>query len=197
MFALARRAAGGPRPRRRRRRCEPVTAAVTVAAVISDLDGMLVDSIAPTSRVWAAWGERHGLDGAAIQAANHGRPGARVVASTWRGGAVDAEAAVARARPRSPTRDGVVPLPGAAEVLALRRASRSSPRACAPLARARLAAAGLPVPGVLVTCDEVARGKPAPDPFLLAAQRLGVDPARVPRARGRARRHRRRRAPPG
>ncbi len=46
-----------------------------------------------------------------------------------------------------------------------------------PLARARLAAAGLPEPGVLVTADQVARGKPAPDPYLLAAERLGVDPA--------------------
>jgi len=47
----------------------------------------------------------------------------------------------------------------------------------APLARARLTAAGLPVPGVLVTSDQVERGKPAPDPYLLAAERLGVDPA--------------------
>ncbi len=31
---------------------------------------------------------------------------------------------------------------------------------------------------VLVTGDEVAHGKPAPDIFLLAAQRLGVEPAR-------------------
>ena len=30
---------------------------------------------------------------------------------------------------------------------------------------------------MLVTADQVARGKPAPDPYLLAAERLGVDPA--------------------
>ena len=46
-----------------------------------------------------------------------------------------------------------------------------------PLARARLAAAGLGVPAVLVTADKVANGKPAPDAYLLAAERLGVDPA--------------------
>ena len=47
----------------------------------------------------------------------------------------------------------------------------------APLARARLAAAGLVVPGVLVSADQVEHGKPAPDCYLLAAERLGVDPA--------------------
>ena len=43
------------------------------------------------------------------------------------------------------------------------------------LARARLQAAGL-VPPALVTADDVRRGKPDPEPFLLGARRLGVDP---------------------
>ena len=42
------------------------------------------------------------------------------------------------------------------------------------LARARLTAVALPIPGALVTGDDVTRGKPAPDPYLLGAQRLGV-----------------------
>jgi len=46
-----------------------------------------------------------------------------------------------------------------------------------PLAHARLLAAGLPIPDVLVSSDQVARGKPAPDSYLLAAERLGADPA--------------------
>jgi len=33
------------------------------------------------------------------------------------------------------------------------------------------------MPNVLVTADQVARGKPAPDAYLLAAERLGADPA--------------------
>jgi mannitol-1-/sugar-/sorbitol-6-phosphatase len=61
------------------------------AAVISDLDGVLIDSSAPTVRVWAAWGARHGLDGAAIQAANHGRPGRAVIAEHVPPELVDAE----------------------------------------------------------------------------------------------------------
>ena len=41
-----------------------------------------------------------------------------------------------------------------------------------------MAAAQLVPPSVLVTVDDVAHGKPHPDPFLEAARRLGVDPRR-------------------
>jgi sugar-phosphatase len=49
----------------------------------------------------------------------------------------------------------------------------------AALARARLAAVGLPVPAQMVTADDVAQGKPAPEPYLLGAQRLGIAPERL------------------
>ena len=68
------------RARRRRPTPTPPGAMTQFAAVLSDLDGVLVDSMAATSRAWAAWGARHGLDGVAIQAANHGKPAGEVVA---------------------------------------------------------------------------------------------------------------------
>ncbi len=46
-----------------------------------------------------------------------------------------------------------------------------------PLARARLQAAGLPLPDVMVTADDVSAGKPAPEGYLAAAAALGVPPA--------------------
>jgi sugar-phosphatase len=148
---------------------------MTFAAVISDLDGVLVDSTAAVSRAWARWGERHGIDGAAIQAANHGRPSRALVAEHVPPALVDAEAAWVLEAEVADT-EGVVAYPGAADVLALPVVAIAT--SCeAPLARVRLAAAGLTRPGVLVSADEVARGKPAPDPYLLAAERLGVDPA--------------------
>jgi sugar-phosphatase len=45
------------------------------------------------------------------------------------------------------------------------------------LARARIEAAGLPEPAVLVTGDEVDNGKPHPEGYLLASTRLGHDPS--------------------
>ena len=145
------------------------------AAVISDLDGVLVDSAAATSRAWAAWGARHGLDGVLIQAANHGRPAHDVVAEYLPAEIVDAEADALLDIEASDT-EGVVAFAGAAAVLALPVVAIAT--SCTlPLAHARLRAAGLPVSDVLVSADQVARGKPAPDPYLLAAERLGVDPA--------------------
>ena len=162
VFVLARRAAGATEPQ-------------TFAAVISDLDGVLIDSSAPTVRSWQAWGERHGLDGAAIQAGNHGRPARAVIAEHVQEEHVEDDAA-RLAHAETTDTDGVVAMPGAGDVLALPRVAIAT-SCTAPLARARLAAAGLPEPEVLVTADQVANGKPAPDPYLLAAERLGVDPA--------------------
>ena len=147
---------------------------MSFAAVISDLDGVLVDSAAATARAWRRWGLRHGLDGATIQAANHGRPARDVVVEHVDAAHVDGDAAFLLEAEVADTR-GVVALPGAAAVLALPVVAIAT--SCTlPLAEARLRAAGLRRPDVLVTADQVARGKPAPDPYLLAAQRLGIDP---------------------
>ena len=148
---------------------------MSFAAVISDLDGVLVDSMAATSRAWARWGERHGVDGAALQAANHGRPARDVVAEHVPADQLEAEAAFMLDAEVTDTA-GVVALPGAADVLALPVVAIAT-SCLAPLARARLRAAGLHAPDVLVTADQVAHGKPAPDSYLLAAARLGLDPA--------------------
>jgi sugar-phosphatase len=148
---------------------------MTFAAVISDLDGVLVDSAAATSRAWARWGDRHGLDGAAIQARNHGRPAREVLAEHVDADDLDAEAAFLIDAEVGDT-EGVFAFPGAADVVALPGVAIAT--SCVlPLAHARLRAAGLRIPDVLVSSDQVERGKPAPDSFLLAAQRLGVDPA--------------------
>ncbi len=39
----------------------------------------------------------------------------------------------------------------------------------------RLSAAGLDIPEVMITVDDITRGKPDPEPYLLAAKHLGVN----------------------
>ena len=75
--------------------------------------------------------------------------------------------------------DHGAPIDGARETLATLDAQRwaivtSAPRA---LALGLIARAGLATPPVMVSADDVARGKPAPDPYALAARRLAVEPA--------------------
>jgi len=72
-----------------------------------------------------------------------------------------------------------IALPGAVELLQSLTAGTWTvcTSANANLGKARLEAAGLPVPAELVTGDDVARGKPHPDPYLLGAEKLGFDPA--------------------
>jgi mannitol-1-/sugar-/sorbitol-6-phosphatase len=76
--------------------------------------------------------------------------------------------------------DEAKPFAGAQECL---RAVEASPWAIVTscgtsFARRLIAHAGLPAPRVLVTADDVAHNKPAPDGYLCAASRLGVDPKR-------------------
>ena len=148
---------------------------MTVAAVLSDLDGVLVDSVGAARRAWTAWGDGHGIDGAALMEANHGRPARAVIAEVVEGGAVE-EGVIAIREAEIADAEGQSPLPGAADVLGLPVVAVVT--SCdLPLALARLRGAGLPVPDVLVTSDMVLHGKPAPDAYLLAAERLGVDPS--------------------
>jgi sugar-phosphatase len=146
-----------------------------VSVVLSDLDGVLVDSTEAVVRTWRRWGRRLGVDGRAVVEANHGRPARDVLAQFFPSEALDAEAEAFEEAEATDT-EGVVAFPGAAAVLALPRVAIVT-SCTVRLARARLAAAGLTEPAVLVGADMVARGKPAPDPYLLGADLLGADPA--------------------
>ena len=70
---------------------------------------------------------------------------------------------------------------GARETLATLGASRWAIVTSAPrgLALALIARAGLATPPVLVSADDVMRGKPAGDPYALAAKRLQIEPAQA------------------
>jgi mannitol-1-/sugar-/sorbitol-6-phosphatase len=143
------------------------------AAVLSDLDGVLVDTGAAVERVWREWAISRGLDPAEVERASHGVPSREVIARV----APELDPVVEGARVDAlHAETGGVALPGAAELLAT-VSPLAVVTACTPgLAAARFAAAGLEAPEVLVTADHTPRGKPHPDPYLAAASALGVPP---------------------
>lgn len=158
---------------------ETGTTTLTARAVLFDMDGTLVDSTAVVEQVWAAFAAEHDMDAQAILATGHGvraedtirrhgPAGFDVIAGADR--LFDLELAAV---------DGIVAIPGArAFVESLPQASialvTSARRA---LALRRLELADVPTPGVVVTAADVEDGKPAPDCYLLAAAKLGVEPA--------------------
>lgn len=158
-----------------------------VAAVIFDLDGVIVDSEIWWHEVRLAWAAERGLswteaDTRAVMGANS--PGwARIMRERLALPEADEpailEAVVRRMVDRY--RSGAPLIPGAVE--AVRRIATRWPVAVASSAHravidAALAASGLAsVIPVVVSSDEVEHGKPAPDVYLEAARRLGVRPA--------------------
>lgn len=146
-------------------------------AVIFDLDGVLVDSSAVVERHWREWAERHGLDLAYIRSIMHGRRAIETMEMAAPHLDIPAEAA-RFAVIETAENDGLVAVEGAAALLQSLPPERwgVATSGTRPIALARLQAGGLPVPRVLVTADDVARGKPAPDPYLMAAEQLGVEP---------------------
>lgn len=147
----------------------------TFAAFLFDMDGTILDSIAAAERVWAAWARRHGLDVEAFLPTIHGVKGIETI-SRLRLAGVDPHHE-ARTIVLAEIEDvaGIEAISGAGAFLASLPEDRwaivtSSPR---QLAVRRLEAAGLTPPEVFITGEDVQHGKPAPDCFLLAAQRLG------------------------
>ncbi|HEY8721886.1 HAD-IA family hydrolase [Pengzhenrongella sp.] len=151
----------------------------TFDAVLFDLDGTLISSIGAVVRSWAQLlrefaiptdrlGDYHGIPASSlIDTVMHDRTAAERARALVR--IVEIEVA--------DTADIEI-LPGAARALAALAGSgrvaivTSGSR---ELARARLVATGLAAPGVVVTADDITRGKPDPEPFVVGATRLGVD----------------------
>lgn len=149
----------------------------TVSAILFDIDGTLVDSTPAVERAWRRWAVDHGIDAEAVLAVCHGRRSADTIADFLPADQVAEEAADLERREAGDV-DGVVALPGAAELLAALpdHAWAAVTSGSQALMRARLTAAGLPVPRILVAADDVTEGKPDPEGYLSAAAKLGVEP---------------------
>jgi mannitol-1-/sugar-/sorbitol-6-phosphatase len=148
------------------------------AAVLFDLDGVLVDSTRSVARQWRIWAHERGIDEEKVIAVAHGVRAVEVIRIV--APHLDAVAEVRKLESREAAdHDGVAVMPGAADLVRAIPEGRwgvvtSGTR---HLATQRLLLAGIPVPKVMITADDVVNGKPHPEPYLKGAELLGASPA--------------------
>ncbi|KAI0772034.1 phosphatase [Trametes elegans] len=163
-------------------------------AILFDMDGTLVDSTDGVVGAWEMFAEKYpGLNVGEVLSSAHG---VRTVENLrLHCGITDPdelereatrfeEAIVSESKKNG--RQGIVALPGVKEIMdnLAPYSKRPNPlwaictSATRNYANAALKAAGVPVPEIFVASEDVEKGKPAPDPYLLGAKRCGVDPTR-------------------
>jgi mannitol-1-/sugar-/sorbitol-6-phosphatase len=153
-------------------------ASLAANALLFDLDGVLADSTRSVVRAWSAWARRVGLDPDELIPKVHGRRAIETIRSVRPELDAEAELATLVADETTDNPD-TVEIPGAGALV------RSLPigswaivtSGLREVATARLVAAGIPVPDVMITAESIERGKPDPDCYLKGAAALGVAPA--------------------
>ncbi|TLS41769.1 HAD family hydrolase [Streptomyces montanus] len=147
--------------------------------LLFDNDGVLVDSDPGVEQAWSQWARDRGLPAEEVTAMVHGRRSADTVALLVADPPERAAALAEIDRLEIEAAALTTALPGALDLLtSLPEESWAVVTSgVTALARARLAAAGLPLPPVLIAADDVSHGKPAPDGYRAAAEKLGIDPA--------------------
>jgi len=147
---------------------------ISCAALLFDLDGVLINSTPAVARVWRGWAVQHGFNPEEVVARAHGRPSLTTVREYLPNADHEVENREVERREIADL-EGVVPLPGALDLLASLPKDRwtivtSCTRA---LAEVRIKAAGLPLPRKMITSNDIQHGKPHPEPYLKGATVLG------------------------
>lgn len=151
---------------------------LTASCLLFDMDGTLIDATGLIERIWIAWCSRHGLEACEVLRSSRGQRIVDTVRKYVAEADVDAEIDwLSRQAHEGPT--GPDAMPGAAKFLENIRRERWAVVTSAkrPLATHWLTAAGLPLPAVCITGDDVTRGKPDPSGYLLGLARLNCPPS--------------------
>ena len=146
-------------------------------ALLFDLDGVLADSTPSVTRAWSAWARRVGLDPAELLPKVHGRRAIETIRAARPD--LDAEAELATLVADEATdNDDTEEIPGARALVGALPADAWAivTSGLRPVATARLVAARIPLPRVMITAESIERGKPNPECYLKGAEALGVDP---------------------
>jgi sugar-phosphatase len=146
-------------------------------ALLFDLDGVLVDSTRSVVRSWSAWARRVGLDPEELIPKVHGRRAIETIRAARPD--LDAEAELATLIADETTdNDDTEEIPGARALVSALPAESWAivTSGLREVATARLVAAGIPIPRVMITAESIERGKPDPDCYLRGAAALGVEP---------------------
>ncbi|MFF5975624.1 HAD family hydrolase [Streptomyces sp. NPDC012769] len=153
---------------------------MTSTFILFDVDGTLMDAVENQRRVWHAWAAHHGLDGDEVYAvALRTRP-VETFATVAPGADPDECLALLHALEDEDVRTGTYSaFEGAAELLNALPADRWAlvTSNYEHRVRGRFERTGLPLPGLIVDAACVSEGKPSPVPYLMAAEKLGADPA--------------------
>lgn len=150
---------------------------LSCAAILFDLDGVLVESRAAVERQWAIWAREHHLDPDKVIPIAHGRPTIETIRELAPHLDASAEARTMEQREIADL-DGVRAIAGAAGLLAAIPGDRWAvvTSGTRDLATVRLRAVGLPVPPTMISASDIARGKPDPEPYLKGAAALRSQP---------------------